>query len=164
MKEIKMFRIENIKVKICILLFVIVTIFVFINNIIYKNTYIIVNKADSLNKGDVILRKFENLKLFKQKNKYNDKLFYNKDITVIRNFIKRNPHTFEDSTDRIESHLKYGESYDSPYLVQNYDYLPDTIIANGYHIMYASDFEVMQEYIGKQIRIMTYKYKKYSAL
>lgn len=129
-------------------------------NFFKKDEYTYVNKADTLEKGVVILRRFENLKLFKQKNKYNDKLFYNKDIEVVRNFIKRNPHTFYDSISRIDSHLKNGESYESAYLVENYYSLPDTIFANGYHIMYASDFKLMQEYIGKQIRVLSYKYKK----
>lgn len=150
----------NNKVFSIIFLLLVIILFVFLKNNIFKSKYIYVYKADNLIKGDVILRKFENLKLFKQKNKYNDKLFYNKDIEVVRNFIKRNPHTFSDSTDRINSHLKNGESYESTYLVKNYYTLPDTIFANGYQIMYASDFEVMQEYIGKQIRVMSYKYKK----
>ena len=151
-------KIINNKVLRIIFLFLIIILFIYFKNTINDNKYIYVNMADTLNEGDVILRRFNNLKLFKQKNKYNHKLFYNKDVEVIRNFIKRNPHTFEDSTYRIESHLKYGESYDSPYLVQNYDKIPDTIIANGYYIMYASDFKLMQEYIGRQIRIMSYKY------
>lgn len=129
-------------------------------NLFKKDEYVYVKKADTLEKDVVILRRFENLKLFKQNNKNNDKLFYNKDIEVIRDFIRRNPHTIGDSSYKIESHLKYGELYDSPYLVQNYNKLPDTIFANGYHIMYASDFKLMQEYIGKQIRVLSYKYKK----
>lgn len=153
---------KKIKFRIALILFLILSIILSINyvNETFNEKYIFINVADTLNKGEVILRRFENLKLFKMKNKYNDKLFYNKDIEVVRNYIRRNPHTFYDSNFRISSHLKNGEPYESPFLVKNYYSLPDTIFANGYQIMYASDFEVMQEYIGRQIRVMSYKYKK----
>jgi len=156
---------NNQVLKLIIFVLIIITIVFVYHNIddmcISKaDDYIYVINADTLKYGDVILKRFVNLKLFKVKDHYAYNILYNKDSSVVKEYLKRNPKPSHIDSDIIEMHLNRGSGYLSRYIEFNYKYIPDTIIANGYEVMHVSDFEVMQEYLGQRLLILSYKYKK----
>jgi hypothetical protein len=106
----------------------------------HNRDYIYVSDADTLETPIFMREEFEDMKLYKVPQPYGDEL-----------------HVLYDGTKGLSGR---GTPHISPYIYNHYDSLPDTIYADGYYVKTAQQLTMMVELPGKNIRILSYRYKK----
>lgn len=102
--------------------------------------YIYVNTVDTLDVPIIITESFKDLMLCKVSERYGNNMLYSKDTTAALPRSVGHPHT-------------------SPYIERNYRNIPDTIFATGYYVKSIAELKMMVDYDGRNIRIMSYRYK-----
>jgi hypothetical protein len=132
-----------------------------------KKNYVKVNSADTILAPHLILEQFDNLILFKNKNDVQNKLFYSnpeaKAYYLEKMIISI---LYNEDMEQWIAKVKFNENkYESIFIKNNYEILPDTIYANGYFIFplrYDSlgYLQTRGENQGIPILIKSYRYKR----